>query len=489
LIGGRGSGKTTAIAVDVIDHSFHNAGAKSYILRKTQDSNEDTTLETFELVFARCGTGYQDTGVSLFKKMDGGRTFRLPSRKAIELFNDFKHKNPGASKSQTIQWLDSVGNQYCSWLCFAGVPSENYQASRFRGFECSRLIFVEADQLMKSDYDMALACLRWKGADPFTCDEKGYIVDSGIIIDSNPPSPSHWIAKLEDEWKKEGWSDTHYWHIPTHENRHNLPTGYVETLERAYAKNPALFQKMLLGQYSDVFEGNPVFFSFSQEHSFDHLDWPEGAYLIRGWDFGTHNAIVWAAYWEDGIDEYWWDLYESVASQSDVERQCRRAVDITNSVFPFWNDRNICRGVKDFCDIAGSARTDKGRSIDTLHSYQIFPGYCRSGLQDSFTIVNRLFEEKDRFGNLVYRIDKSACPTLYAALCGAYRYPEPGQPGYGSDEPLKGPLCGEVDHVSDAARYAKINCLRITKTKVEGSKGLVGPLARTVKVNRPRRYR
>jgi len=110
LIGGRGSGKTTAIAVEAIGHCFYNAGAKAYILRKTQDSNQDTTLETFEhQVFPNMGTAYQDTGISLFKIIDGGKCFRLPSRRAVELYNEFQAAHPNATKAQKLTWLESVG--------------------------------------------------------------------------------------------------------------------------------------------------------------------------------------------------------------------------------------------------------------------------------------------------------------------------------------------------------------------------------------------
>src|ERR1039458_7777573 len=159
LIGGRGTGKTTAIAVEAIGHGLHNAGAKIYILRKTQDSNEDTTLETFEhQVFPQLGSAYRDTGISLFKKVDGGKCFRLPSRLAVEKFNEWKRQAPRATKAQTLTWLEAVGNLFCSWLFFAGVPEERYRASRFRGYECSLLIFVEADQLGKEDLDLGVAC-------------------------------------------------------------------------------------------------------------------------------------------------------------------------------------------------------------------------------------------------------------------------------------------------------------------------------------------
>ena len=58
---------------------------------------------------------------------------------------------------------------------------------------------IEADQIDRKDFELSFACLRWKGADPATCDEKGFIIDQTIIVDTNPPSPSHWIAKMEKE--------------------------------------------------------------------------------------------------------------------------------------------------------------------------------------------------------------------------------------------------------------------------------------------------
>ena len=483
LLGGRGSGKTTAIAVETVGHAFHTAGAKIYILRKTQDSNEDTTLETFEIVFANCGSAYVDTGESLFKKVDGGRSFRLPSRKAAELFNEFKKTNP--NKAATKKWLDTVGDRYCSWLNFAGVPSGQYRATRFRGYECSMLIFVEADQLQKEDLDLGVACLRWKGADPETCDERGFIIDTCCILDSNPPSPRHWIAQMEDEAKSSGDATIKFWHIATVENKHNLPPGYVEKLIRQYAKNPAMHARMVLGEYADAFDGSPVLYAFSQEHAYPNLDWPKGAYLVRGWDFGSTHTCIWSAYWESEGCEYWWDLFEYYARQSDVDRQCRRVLETTSKVFPFFNDRSICAGVKDYCDVAGRQKKDTGSSIATLHSYDIYPGHAKMFLQDSLSICNRLLEKKDKKGNLVYRIDKNSCPMLYTASIGGYRYPNLGEPGFGGSEPLKD---GEYDHLADAARYAKVNCLRLLKMEHEKASAAVGPLAHKARLNRPKRW-
>lgn len=487
LVGGRGTGKTTTVAVEVIGHCLHNAGAKAYILRKTQDSNEDTTLETFEKqVFPKMGTGYIDTGVSLFKKIDGGKCYRLPSRKAIEAFNLWNQKNPNANKSQKLAWLEAIGNILCSFIFFAGVPEERYRASRFRGYECSLLVFVEADQLSQEDLDLGVACLRWKGADPDTCDERGFIRDTGVILDTNPPSPKHWIAKMEENSK--GDVTVRFWHLKTRDNDHNLPDGYTATLEKQYAKNPAMYSRMVLGEYAEAFDGTPVLASFSQEHAKISLPFPQGAYLIRGWDFGTTQSVVWSAYWRSGDTEYWWDLLEYFAMQSDVERQCRNVIDLTTKVFPFWNDRSVCAGVKDYCDPAGNAKTDKGSSVQVLHTYGIYPGFIRMGLQESIAIYNRLLEKRDQAGNLVYRIDKDSCPMLYTASIGGYRYPVEGEPGFGGDEPLKGPQGGNFDHVADASRYPKFNCLRLLRAEVEALKRPVGAFAKKANENRLKRW-
>lgn len=498
LVGGRGTGKTTGVAVEVLGHALHNAGAKIYILRKTQDSNEDTTQETFEIVFRNSGTAYADTGDSLFKKIDGGKCYRLPSRKAVELFNEFKRINPHATKSQTLAWLEAVGNKFCSFVYFAGVPSAQYRASRFRGYECSMLVFVEADQLDKEDLMLGLACLRWKGSDPATCDDKGFIRDTCVILDTNPPSPRHWIAKYEEQAKKENNPNIKFWHIATRENRDNLPPNYVEQLETAYADNPAMFQRMLLGEYAEAFEGSPVLFSFkTPRHARKGLPFPKGAYLVRGWDFGTTHSVIWSAYWsetwkdKDGSirgDEYWWDLYEYFATQSDVERQCRAVHEITGRVFPFWNERDYCAGVLDFCDIAGNQKKDTGSSLQVLRTFGFFPGYAKIGLQESIAIYNRLLERKDRNGEWVYKIDEETCPMLYTASIGGYRYPMEGEPGFGSNEPLKGEAGQNYDHLADASRYAKMGALRIIKTEHENSNPLGGKLAVKKSVNRPRRW-
>lgn len=492
LIGGRGSGKTTGVGVEtVLKHALRYAGARIYALRKTQQANQDTTLETFEIVFRNAGEAYIDTGVSLFKKMEGGRQFRLPSKKAIKLYNDWLIAHPGATKIEKVRWLDTVGDRYCSFLLFGGVPTKSSKATRFRGFEASLIVLIEADQFDREDVDLAMACLRWKGADPEDCNEQGYLRDQGLILDTNPPSPRHWIAKWEEESKKypEGDNYIKFWHIETEENRQNLPPNYIEGLARQYANNPAMYARMLKGQYAEAYDGSPVLWAFNQSHVKRDLPFVKGAYLLIGWDFGaTANANVFSAYWERDGFEYIWDLWEYYQEQTDTEIQCREVQRILNEVFDYHNDRRYVAGIMHFCDPAGAQKTDKGDSLSILHTYGFYPGYRRLGVNSSLTAYNRFLEMRDNKGEPCYRIDEAGCPMLFAASSGGYRYPAEGEPGHGGDLPGKGPFFGNFDHVADASRYAKAGVLRIMKVDVD-KKPNAGRLFVKRKLNKLRKWR
>jgi hypothetical protein len=107
--------------------------------------------------------------------------------------------------------------------------------------------------------------------------------------------------------------------------------------------------------------------------------------------------------------------------------------------------------VKDFCDIAGKANKDTGSSVNVLRTYRIFPGWKLMGLQQSLSIYNRLLQKRNQWGAPIYQIDKDCCPMLFTASYGGYRYPVEGEPGFGGDEPLKGPAGGNFDHICFAA--------------------------------------
>lgn len=490
LVGGRGSGKTSSTAVEVIGHCWHNPGAKVLILRKTELSQDETSIDTFNMAYDNMGTLYHMTESSLFKTWDGGKIVRLPSEEAVRRYNEFMLTNP--NKSALTLWLDTEGSKWCSFVFFRGIPDESKRGNKLRGYECSLAVFIEADLMELGDFQLLLPCLRWKNAYGEFITE-----DAGVIIDTNPPSPRHWIAKLEESCDKTQFD---FWHISTYENQHNLPPQYIErNIMLPYANNPAMIERMLFGRYAEAFDGQPVLSSFkSGVHTGDDLPFPLYAYLVRGWDFGNVNAVVWSAYWSQSfmgirpedppiICEYWWDLHELYQTASDVDKQCKDVLRITAEQFPFWNDREVCAGLLDYCDPAGAAKKDTGSSISVLNTYGIYPGYKFKdrGIPKTIAIYNRLLDLKDHLGFYAYKIDRKNCPVLFAASTGGYRYPKEGEPGFGSGVPLKD---GFFDHVVDGSRYSKINALRLADMEVEKPIPHTGQLAVKVNVNPPRRY-
>lgn len=479
LCGGRGSGKTFGFAEDATRHCYRNAGAKVIVARETEESQSDSTIDTFFSYFDTLGTGYQP-GLGLFKSWNNGRTFRVPSRMAVETMQ--RDLATATDRATIADWILKKGDSLCSYIEFRGLPDAD--KGKFRGMECSYLALIEADQISEKQFSLALACLRWKGVDPATCDGKGFIKDQSVVLDTNPPSPSHWIAEMErrEEEKPPEARVMKFWHIPTRENEHNLRENYIrDTIMLPYANNPAMLERMLEGRYADAFNGKPVFYAYRPgDHEGTDLPWPRGAYLIRSYDQGNPNATVFAAYWQEQGCEYWHDLYEVVLHDSDADRQSKQALYVTEQEFPFWNDRGICAGVQDFCDPAYNSRSgtmkievNKERvdmsQLAVFRKNGIYPGMRTQsrGIQETIAIINRLLQKRDAKGAPCYRIDTKGCPQLRRAMAGGYRYPSLGEPGYGKNDPLKGPVCEGLDGVSDAARYGKINCLTLLQAEMQ----------------------
>lgn len=482
LIGGRGSGKTRALAEDITGHIWKNAGAKAIVARQTESSQSDSSIDTFIQFFEGLGELYSTNNeVGLFKSWNNGRTFRIPSKLAVErMQEDCKNMK---TKSEVANWISSVGDSLCGYLEFRGLPDA--EKGKFRGMECSYLALVEADQIVKRQFDLSLACLRWKGTDPLSCDEKGFIRDRCVVLDSNPPSPQHWIAELEMSETSKNESIMRFWHITTYENEHNLPENYIrDTILLPYSSNPAMIERMLYGRYADAFDGTPVYYAFKIHiHEGEDLPFPRGAYLIRGHDVGTNAASVWSAYWSENGVEYWHDLCEYYCERSDTDRHAREVIRITESEFPFWNDRNICSGVMDYIDpaAANSSYTRQinvdgnnvnESAINIFRTYKIYPKYTTKsrGLHETIAVVNRLFERRDKAGNPVYRVDRKGCPRLVRGYHGGYRWASADDRQADKNTPVKGLACDNLDHIQDASRYAKINALRLTKVNVEGAK-------------------
>lgn len=472
LIGGRGSGKTIGLAEDIVAHIWQNAGAKAIVARETELSQEDSSIDTFWRYFEMLDSAiYQTSGLGLFKAWNNGRTFRLPSRLAVERM---QKECKGMDK-----WIEEHGDRLCGYIHFRGLPQA--EKGKFRGMECSYLALVEADQIAQKQFALSMACLRWKGTDPTSCDEKGFIRDRCVVLDSNPPGTTHWIAQMEEEEAKkpEAERSMKFWHIGTRENEHNLPENYIrDTILTPYANNPAMIQRMLHGQYADAFDGKAVFYAYSMaNHEVTGLKWPSGARMVTGMDVGTNNYSVICAHKIHKNHAYLWAMREIYLTESDTDRQCLELLKVLANEFPFWNQAgDICPEALFFSDPAArnSAFTKAGptsSALRVMQSHGIFPGMkVAQHLQPTLAAVNRLFQQshtvRTNDGERTvwhFKIDVKGCPLLANALRGEYRYPAKDEPGYGNDQPLKGSLCNHADHKADGFRYCVINVLDIAQ--------------------------
>ena len=447
------SGKTSGLAADITRHCVQNAGAKAIVARQTESSQEDSTIDTFWQFFESLGNPMFTEAGGLFRAWNNGRTFRIPSFRAIQRFHQVKDNLH--NRADIANWIKQEGDRLCSYIEFRGLPDA--EKGKFRGMECSYMALVEADQIVRRQFELTFACLRWKGSDPETCDEKGFIEDRSIVLDTNPPSPSHWIAELEAEEMKKPDQDRRmrFWHIPTDENTHNLPPNYIEDqIMLPYANNPAMIQRMRYGQYADAFSDRAVYSSFKEGvHAGVDLAWPKGAYLIRSYDYGTHNAAVFFAYWKDERGtERLHALTEQYLENSDSDRQARGVVEITRDEFPFIDDPTICSGVQDYGDPSGAnsnfSTKDTSSSVRIFQTHGIYPatGLWLRSIQMGVALINRLLDKRDEEGKPVFMVDKKNCPMLYRALCGGYAYPSRGEPGWGKDDPRKGPGPDGIDY-------------------------------------------
>lgn len=498
------SGKTTGECMEAIRHGWLNAGAKIIFLRQTETSLRDSAIETLGWLFGQLDPDlYEETEDSLFRSWDNGITIRIPSAQAAYRYREAKPTLK--TKQERRAWLDTEGNKWCSFIENRGLPSAKVSENKLKGFECSMLCLVEGDQIAKEDFMLSFACLRWKGADPETCDENGFILDSGIVLDANPPAPDHWIAKFEEEESEKSEKRMRFWHITTDENSHNLPPNYIEdTIMLPYANNPAMVERMRHGKYADAFTGNPVFHDFRIGYHVGHsLDWPTGAALVRGWDFGVSNCVIYSAYFTRNtsdatgrpkITEYWHCLAEQYLEESDTDRQAKICIDRTKEEFGFCFDTAYCCGILDFCDPAGENRnysTEKTEScVAILNTHKIYPvsRLWNRSIAVGLTIMNRMLRMKDDDGDYVFQIDKENCPILYKAMAGGYRFPADHE-GQKRDEPLKGLMYQSFDysHLVDPLRYSIMNCFRLARSdQTEGAKG--SPYVKRKNPNRPLTY-
>jgi len=178
---------------------------------------------------------------------------------------------------------------------------------------------------------------------------------SGVMGDTNPPDEDHWLYRLAEEDKPEGWSffrqpgglielDGEFVPNSTAENIKNLEKDYY--IKRVGGKDHDYIRVYYCGQYGFVREGKPVHPEYvdAVHCSHDILEPIEGRTIFVGLDFGLTPAAVFG---QRLVDGRWIWVDELVSEDMGIIRFAELLKQkiaheypefVKNDLFEFWGD-------------------------------------------------------------------------------------------------------------------------------------------------------
>lgn len=243
---------------------------------------------------------------------------------------------------------------------------------KLRGAQATGFWLNELKELDKANVDMAdLRHGRYPG--------EGSTVKPywhGMIADTNSPDDSHWLYKLAEETKPEGWRflaqpggviaglDGKWAPNPKAENLGNLPGGSDYYMRGCQGKSDDWIKVNLANQYGHVSDGKPV---YGQWRDDVHLSkYPlaaiKGRPLLLGFDWGLTPACVVAQLMPSGQLRL---LREIIAERAGVRPFIKQAViPFLKSEFP----GHKIKGIEGWGDPSGVA---KDNSEDSAFSIAI----------------------------------------------------------------------------------------------------------------------
>ncbi len=185
---------------------------------------------------------------------------------------------------------------------------------KLKSLDLTGAFLNEVSTMSKDHLDMLTTRLpRFPPADPSTGEGASWW---GIIADSNPPDDSHWLYKLMELERPEGYELFRYppalvWAkdkdggdillpndgthgIPAAENVNNYLGGFSYWLEMARGKSREFIEVYIMGEYGRLFTGKPVYSDFSPSFHISKVPLKpyRGLRVVVGFDFGRTPAAV-----------------------------------------------------------------------------------------------------------------------------------------------------------------------------------------------------
>lgn len=203
--------------------------------------------------------------------------------------------------------------------------------------------------------------------------------------------------------------------------------------------------------------GDKVYPDFDEQKHVREFEIFSNVPMIRSFDFGLKPAAVWAQY-KDNILYILHELNpEGIKTWDFRDLVIETSYEMENKYEMTWT-------YEDYCDIAGSYKSDKSiqTDIEIFNDRGIYPQYAFHGIYGGIELMRKLF-----FQDLI--VIHPNCTTVIAALNGGYHFPEQ-KVGVQKPKVLLPFKDGKYDHLMDCIRYIGSNKITVFEKEQEKEK-------------------
>lgn len=278
-----------------------------------------------------------------------------------------------------------------------------------------------------------------------------------IIMDTNPPDTDHWLYKIFEEERPDGFKifkqppgliknqEGQWITNPNADNIQHLNEAdyYVK---QTYGASEEFIKVYCLGQYGAVISGKPVYPEYNDDmHSIDEIKPIEGLPLLLGWDFGLTPACIISQ--QDAKGRVY-DILELVSEDMDLDSFVTDVVKPTLArEFPGF-EIALSEG-----DPAGAKRADSDGTdcLSILEDHGIKTEAADTNDPAVRQRAVRYFLNRMIEGIPAYQLSRKGCPTLRKGFIGGYQFKrlQVGGEARFKDAPDK----NKFSHIHDAKQY------------------------------------
>lgn len=397
-MGRAGAAKTTTLNAGVMLRCLMEPGNKELVARHDYNDLMDTTYRNLERMLQR-----------------------LPPGTRLD-----RNKNPPEK-----WWIRPIGDGEPSEITFMGLKEAvgSYEFNHINIDEADEVDFKRVEELEG----------RLRNIRPgVPKEENNYSINMAF----NPPPKHHWLYMKctgRDERDRQKNAPVFKLYVPRMgENQRNLPDGYYEKMTVGMSED--LVQRLVLGQWVEVFPGEPVYRQFKRTyHVRRGLPYHPYLPLVRFWDFGYRSPFCGFLQADNnGVMRVLFEVQGENIELKDFASMVKKQGTLR---FPGHN------AFVDFGDPAARQRKDTGSSLLLLSELGISLRYRVSRIDEGVRLIRQELGRNIE-GEPALQFDEEGCPILISALSGGYRMDDAGK------EPVKD---GYYDHGADAFRYGMVN--------------------------------